>query len=80
MRVFGRTPDSIPEKEKRRWFGYVEQQFRMVPGAVGDQVSLFDPEVTEVQIRDALEMVGLGEIEYVGVCDILGGVMIVLGG
>lgn len=61
VRVFGRTPDSIPEKEKRRWFGYVEQQFRMVPGAVGDQVSLFDPEVTEVQIRDALEMVGLGE-------------------
>ncbi len=61
VRVFGRTPDSIPENEKRRWFGYVEQQFRLVPGTVGDQISLFDPQVTDVQIRQALDMVGLGE-------------------
>lgn len=61
VRVFGRTPDSIPENEKRRWFGYVEQQFRLVPGTVGDQISLFDPQVTDAQIRQALDMVGLGE-------------------
>ncbi|MGN1028263.1 MAG: ABC transporter ATP-binding protein [Faecousia sp.] len=61
VRVFGKAPDAIPENEKRRWFGYVEQQFRMVPGTVGDQVSLFDPQVTDAQIRQALDMVGLGE-------------------
>ena len=61
MRVFGRAPETIPEDEKRRWFGYVEQQFRLVPGTVGDQVSLLDPQVTDAQIRQALEMVGLGE-------------------
>ena len=61
VRVFGRAPETIPESEKRRWFGYVEQQFRLVPGTVGDQVSLLDPQVTDAQIRQALEMVGLGE-------------------
>ena len=45
VRVFGTPPDDIPEAEKRRWFGYVEQQFRPVPGTVGDQVSLQDPQV-----------------------------------
>lgn len=61
VRVFGRAPDSVPENEKRRLFGYVEQQFRLVPGTVGDQVSLFDPRVTDARIRQALDMVGLGE-------------------
>ena len=62
VRVFGRTPDSLTEKEKRHWFGYVEQQFRLIPGTVGDQVSLLDPHVSDEQIRQALDMVGLGKI------------------
>lgn len=61
VRVFGRAPDSIPEDEKRRWFGYVEQQFHPVPGSVADQVSLADPQVSEADIRRALDLVGLGE-------------------
>lgn len=59
VRVFGTPPADIPETEKRRWFGYVEQQFRPVPGTVGDQVSLRDPQVSEEQIRKALVTVGL---------------------
>ena len=62
VRVFGRTPDSIPEEEKRRWLGYVEQQFHLIPGSVAEQVSLGDPQVSAVQVRQALDMVGLGEI------------------
>ena len=62
VRVFGRPPESLSEQEKRRWFGYVEQQFHMVSGTVGDQVSLFDPLVSDAHIRHALDMVGLGEI------------------
>lgn len=61
VRLFGRRPESIPESEKRSWFGYVEQQFRPVPGTVRDQVSLFDPRVTDARIRECLEMVSLGE-------------------
>lgn len=61
VRVFGRMPDAVPENEKRRLFGYVEQQFKMVAGTVADQISLFDPQVTEVQIRKALVMTGLEE-------------------
>ena len=61
VRVFGRTPDSVLENEKRRLFGYVEQQFRLVPGTVGDQVSLSDPQVTEEQIMKSFDMVGLEE-------------------
>ena len=59
VRVFGTPPAGIPAAEKRRWFGYVEQQFRPVPGTVGDQVSLQDPQVSEEQIRKALVTVGL---------------------
>lgn len=62
VRVFGRTPDSIPEEEKRRWLGYVEQQFHLIPGSVAEQVSLGDPQVSAVQVRQALNLVGLGEI------------------
>lgn len=62
VRVFGRPPESLAEQEKRRWFGYVEQQFHMVSGTVGDQISLFDPLVSDTHIRHALDMVGLGEI------------------
>ncbi|MCI7814211.1 MAG: ABC transporter ATP-binding protein [Lachnospiraceae bacterium] len=59
VRVFGVSPDSIPEKEKRRWFGYVEQQFHLIPGTVGDQISLHDPQVSESEIEQSLCTVGL---------------------
>ncbi|MDD6212930.1 MAG: ABC transporter ATP-binding protein [Clostridiales bacterium] len=62
VQIFGKNPESIPEEDKRKWFGYVEQQFRMIPGTVGDQVSLLDPRIREGQIRYALKLVGLGEI------------------
>lgn len=62
VQIFGRTPESIPENEKRRWFGYVEQQFHLVPGSVADQVSLSDPQVSEQAIRQALNLVGLSKI------------------
>lgn len=59
VRVFGMPPAAIPETEKRRWFGYVEQQFHQIPGTVGDQVSLKDPRVSAAQIQKALATVGL---------------------
>ncbi len=52
-----RIPDSI----KRRVFGYVEQNFRFVPGTIVDQVSLGDPEITRARVAEVCESVGLSE-------------------
>ncbi len=61
VRVFGLRPEAVPDGEKRRLFGYVEQQFRPVEGTVARQVSLGDPAVTSGQIQTALACVGLWE-------------------
>ncbi len=53
----------IPNKDKRKIFGYVEQNFHMIKGTVADQVSLGDCDITMDQIKNALNMVGL--LEYV---------------
>jgi ATP-binding cassette subfamily B protein len=53
----------IPNKDKRKIFGYVEQNFHMIKGTVADQVSLGDCNITMDQIKNTLNMVGL--LEYV---------------
>lgn len=57
--LFGIPADRIPEGEKRRLIGYVEQSFHMVPGTVGDQITLYDDTVSPAQVRRAAELVGL---------------------
>lgn len=37
----------IPEARRRKLFGYVEQSFHMVPGTVRDQITLFDPAISD---------------------------------
>ena len=59
--VFGRNPVSLHDSERRSTIGYVEQSFHLIPGSVGEQVSLHDPEVSYDEIRRALETVGLLE-------------------
>lgn len=51
----------IPNSEKRRIFGYVDQSFHMIKGTVADQISLKDEAITREQIEKALEFVGLSE-------------------
>ncbi|MFA9423477.1 MAG: ABC transporter ATP-binding protein, partial [Sedimentibacter sp.] len=51
----------IPNKDKRKIFGYVEQNFHMIKGSVADQISLGDENITFEQIKNALEFVGLTE-------------------
>lgn len=53
----------IPNREKRRIFGYVDQSFPIIPATVAEQISLQDPGITKAQIESALEFVGL--LEYV---------------
>lgn len=51
----------IPHTGKRMLFGYVEQDFHMIDGTVGEQVGLKDPSVSREQIEHALRLVGLEE-------------------
>lgn len=51
----------IPESERRRLFGYVEQLFHLVPGSVKDQMTLFDESISMQAVRDAAALAGLAE-------------------
>jgi len=51
----------IPNSEKRRIFGYVDQSFPFIKGTVADQISLGDEKITREQIGNALDFVGMTE-------------------
>jgi ATP-binding cassette subfamily B multidrug efflux pump len=51
----------IPNSEKRKIFGYVDQNFHMIKGTVAEQISLKDKSITKEQIQDALDFVGLSD-------------------
>lgn len=64
VRIAGTPARELSEREKRTWFGYVEQSFHMVPGTVKDQITLFDDSITDEQIKAAAVLTGLdGVIE-----------------
>ena len=50
---------SIPNSEKRKIFGYVDQSFYTIKGTVAEQVSLQDESITREQIEEAIDFVGL---------------------
>jgi ATP-binding cassette subfamily B multidrug efflux pump len=50
---------NIPNSEKRKIFGYVEQSFHIINGTVAEQISLLDVSISNAQIENALEFVGL---------------------
>lgn len=49
----------IPNAEKRKLFGYVDQGFFTIKGTVADQISLKDENISRQEIGNALEFVGL---------------------
>ncbi|MDD5937192.1 MAG: ABC transporter ATP-binding protein, partial [Clostridiales bacterium] len=53
----------IPNSQKRKIFGYVDQQFLMIEGTIADQISLKDENITREQILQSLDFVGL--MDYV---------------
>lgn len=50
---------NIPNFEKRKIFGYVDQNFHMIKGTIAEQISLKDESITKDQINNALDFVGL---------------------
>lgn len=59
--VNGVEASKIPDSRKRKLFGYVEQSFHSVSGTMAEQISLFDPSVSQKQVEDAAKLVGLHE-------------------
>ena len=59
--IHGAPAAQIKEEERRKLFGYVEQTFHMVPGPVREEITLFDPAITEEQVHAAAELTGLKE-------------------
>ena len=51
----------IPDAQKRKLFGYVEQSFRLVSGTVAEQITLFDTSISRQQVETAAKLVGLHE-------------------
>ena len=62
VRIFGAEADQIPDSEKRHIFGCVEQTFHQVPGTIADQISLFDPSISEEAVVRAARLTGLHDI------------------
>lgn len=61
VRIGGKNASTIPDSERRKLFGYVEQTFHMVPGTVKDQITLYDKSITMDEVREAAAIAGLDE-------------------
>ena len=59
--VNGMDAAKIPDTEKRKLFGYVEQSFHPIPGTVAEQISLYDPAISREQVENAAKLIGLHE-------------------
>ncbi len=57
--LFGKNPAAIPEADRRRLFGIVEQSFRPIQGNLRDQITLQDTRISDENIWDALTLTGL---------------------
>ena len=57
--IAGQKVTAIPDSEKRKIYGYVEQTFHMVPGTVKDQITLYDSTITDEDVIEAAKTAGL---------------------
>lgn len=57
--IAGQKATAIPDSEKRKVFGYVEQTFHMVPGTVKDQITLYDVSITDEDVIEAAKAAGI---------------------
>ena len=60
--IDGVPVSQIPDSQKRRSIGCVEQHFSRVPGSVLDQITLGDPLVSREDAQKAARLAGLDEV------------------
>ena len=51
----------IADQDRRALLGYVEQRFHQVPGTVRDQITLYDPAISDQAVRTAAKLAGLSD-------------------
>lgn len=51
----------IADQDRRALFGYVEQRFHQVPGTVCEQITLYDPAISDQAVRTAAKLAGLSD-------------------
>ncbi len=61
IRLNGYDVSLIPDKEKRKIFGYVEQGFQSIPGTILEQVTLGDESYSLDEVRSVMKKVGLDD-------------------
>ncbi|HNY21083.1 MAG TPA: ABC transporter ATP-binding protein [Treponemataceae bacterium] len=59
--INGYDAHDIPNAEKKRIFGYVDQGLSLIDGTIADQIGLKDPDIGPDKIRKAIEDVGLAD-------------------
>lgn len=59
--IGGVNVSAIPDHERRACIGCVEQRFSRVPGTVLDQITLFDPNITEEMAQNAAKLAGMDD-------------------
>ena len=59
--IHGIPAASVPDEGRRRLFGYVEQSFHRTPGTVRDQITLYDPTISDEAVQAAARLTGLDE-------------------
>lgn len=60
--IKGNEAHTISEDERRKIFGYVEQQFHPVTGSIKDQITLHDDSYTMEEIIDAAKIAGIHDV------------------
>lgn len=61
VRVAGIDPSALSQADRRTLYGLVEQNFTTVPGTVRDQITLYDPAISEEAVAEALKLVRLSD-------------------
>lgn len=57
--IDGRDVSDIPDSQKRKVYGYVEQTFHIVPGTIREQITLYDKTIDDAAVVSAAKTVGL---------------------
>lgn len=57
--IDGRDVSDIPDSQKRKVYGYVEQTFHIVPGTIREQITLYDQTIDDDAVVSAAKTVGL---------------------
>lgn len=60
--INGYDASKIPNKEKRKIFGYVQQGFEEIDGTIEEQITLKDPLISLDKVQEAMKVVFLDDV------------------